>query len=626
MVVETTACEAPQAEQGALEQLMSDAPASVGALLARRIAKTPDKEAFRFRTSPDGWETMTWAETGHAVDEIAAGLLALGVQSQDRVAIACGTRIEWVLADFAVMRAGAATTTVYPTTNADEVEFILTDSGSRVVIAEDAGQLEKVREHWGRLPDLIAVVVIDPTGVTQDDHVLSLDALRQKGAALLAEQPDAVEEASDAVRPENLATLVYTSGTTGLPKGVRLRHSSWVYTGAAIAATGVMTEDDLHFLWLPLSHVFGKVLLTGQVTVGMPTAVDGDLEHLVDNLAAVRPTIMAGAPRIYEKVHSKIVTGVQAEGGLKLKIFSWAFGVGRKVSALRLQGEEPSGLLAVQHRLADKLVFSKIKERFGGRVRYFVSGAAALSQEIGEWFHAAGIVVLEGYGLTETSAASFVNRPDSYRFGVVGLPFPGTVVQLGDDGEILIGGPGVMEGYHNLPEQTGDVLTADGFVRTGDIGEITPEGFLRITDRKKDLIKTSGGKYVAPQTIESRFKAICPLASQFVVHGDGRNFVTALVTLDPDAVATWAQANGMGDKDYVDVVRSDQVHQLVQGYVDELNSTLNRWETIKRFEILPADLTVEDGELTPSMKLKRRVVERKYADLLDGMYGDGNRT
>lgn len=620
MVVETTACQAPQAEQDALKQLMSDAPASVGALLAHRIAQTPDREAFRFRTSPDGWETMTWAETGLVVDEIAAGLLAVGVQSQDRVAIASGTRIEWVLADFAVMRAGAATTTVYPTTNADEVEFILTDSGSRVVIAEDAGQLDKVREHWGRLPELATVVVIDPTGVTQDDQVLSLDALREKGRALLAEQPDAVEKASGAVRPENLATLVYTSGTTGLPKGVRLRHSSWVYTGAAIAATGVMTEDDLHFLWLPLSHVFGKVLLTGQVTVGMPTAVDGDLEHLVDNLAAVRPTIMAGAPRIYEKVHSKIVTGVQAEGGVKAKIFEWAFGVGRKVSALRLRGEEPSGLLAVQHRLADKLVFSKIKERFGGRVRYFVSGAAALSQEIGEWFHAAGIVVLEGYGLTETSAASFVNRPDSYRFGVVGLPFPGTLVRLADDGEILIGGPGVMEGYHNLPEQTDDVLTPDGFIRTGDIGEITPGGFLRITDRKKDLIKTSGGKYVAPQTIESRFKAICPLASQFVVHGDGRNYVTALVTLDPDAVATWAEANGMGDTEYVDVVRSERMHQVVQGYVDELNATLNRWETIKRFEILPADLTVENGELTPSMKLKRRVVERKYADLLEGMY------
>ncbi|WP_461021934.1 AMP-dependent synthetase/ligase [Thalassiella azotivora] len=599
---------------------MASAPPSVGALFARRVEQTPDAEAFRFRSGGDGWESLTWARTAQLVDEVAAGLLALGVRGQDRVAIASGTRIEWVLADLGVMRAGAATTTVYPTTGADDVEYILDDSGSVLVVAEDAAQLDKVREHWGSLPNLRTVVVIDSDGVTQDEHVLSLDALRERGRALLQEQSDVVEKACAAVGPADLATLMYTSGTTGRPKGVRLRQSSWVYEGAAIAATGVMARDDLHYLWLPLSHSFGKVLLSGQLAVGTPTVVEGDLDALVENLGQVRPTLMAGAPRIYEKVHSRVVTTAVGEGGAKARIFAWAFGVGREVSAMRLRGEEPGGLLAVKHRLADRLVFAKIRDRFGGRIRYFVSGSAALSREIGEWFHAAGIVVLEGYGLTETSAASFVNRPDGYRFGTVGRPLAGTQVRIDDDGEVLLSGPGVMEGYHNRPEETAEVLTADGWLRTGDIGEITDEGYLRITDRKKDLIKTSGGKYVAPSAIESRFKAICPLASQIVVHGDNRNYVTALVTLDPDAVAGWAEANDMAGASYADVVRSARMRTELEGYVERLNATLNRWETIKRFEVLPADLTVEDGALTPSMKLKRRLVERRYADVLDSMY------
>ncbi|MFP5347681.1 MAG: AMP-dependent synthetase/ligase [Actinomycetes bacterium] len=612
-------CEAPRAEQEELDTELVAAPASLGALFARRVLQTPDAEAFRFRSGGDGWETVSWSETAQAVDEIAAGLMALGVQPQDRVAIASGTRIEWVLTDFAVMCAGAATTTIYPTTVSADVRYILADSGAKVVVAEDAAQLDKVREHWADLPDLVAVVLVDPAATGRHERVLSLDALRQKGKELLATDPDVVRRATAAVRPEDLATLIYTSGTTGRPKGVRLRHSSWVYTGAAIAATGVMSHDDLHYLWLPLSHVFGKVLLTGQLAVGFPTAVDGDLDSLVDNLAVVRPTLMAGAPRIFEKVHSRAVTTARGDG-IKAQIFDWAFAVGGRVAQMRLEGREPGRLLALQHRLADRLVLSKIRERFGGRVRYFISGSAALSKEIGEWFHAAGIVVLEGYGLTETSAASFVNRPNAYRFGSVGLPMAGTSVRLAEDGEILIGGPGVMEGYHNLPDDTAEVLTSDGFLRTGDIGEVDDDGFLRITDRKKDLIKTSGGKFVAPQLIESRFKAICPLASQIVVHGDGRKYVTALITLDHDAVADWARVNGMQGRSYADVVRSRALREQVAEHVDELNETLNRWETIKRFEILAADLTIEHGELTPSLKLKRRVVERRYGDVLDSLY------
>ncbi len=356
-----------------------------------------------------------------------------------------------------------------------------------------------------------------------------------------------------------------------------------------------------------------------QIRIGFASAVDGDLDKIVDNLGVVQPTFMAGAPRIFEKVHARVRTNVKAEGGLKPKIFDWAFGVGHEVSRLRQQGKEPSGLLAVKHRLADKLVFSKVRDRFGGRIRFFISGSAALSRDVAEWFHAAGVIVAEGYGLTETSAATFVNRPADPRFGTVGLPMPGTEVKIADDGEVLIKGPGVMRGFHGLPEETAEMLDDDGWLHTGDIGEVE-DGYLRITDRKKDLIKTSGGKYVAPQKIEVIFKAICPYASQIVVHGDTRNYCTALITLDPDAMQTWAEMHGHTGKSYAELVALPEVREMVAGYVDELNQRLERWETIKKFEVLPHDLTVEDGDLTPSMKVKRKAVEKKYMSVLDSMY------
>jgi long-chain acyl-CoA synthetase len=612
-------------ENATFTALAAQLPESLGELLAWRVRQSPDREAFRFQASDGSWQALSWRQTGAAVDEVAAGLLALGLQAEQPVAIASTTRWEWVLADLAVMRAGGATTTVYPSTPPDDVGYILADSSSAVVIAEDAEQLAKVRDHWARLPHLTAVVVIDASAVGPDsehagDHrVMSLDDLRERGRRLLAEDPWVVDRTSAAVGPHQLATLMYTSGTTGRPKGVRLPHSAWVYTGTATRATDLLTVDDLQYLWLPLSHAFGKVLLTVQLTVGFATAVCGDLDRIVDNLAVVRPTFMAGAPRLFEKVHSRVMTQLESERQPKAAIAAWALDVGRRVSTLQQDGREPAGLLALQHAVADRLVLRTIRQRFGGRIRYFVSGSAALSREVAQWFHSIGVLVLEGYGLTETSAASFINRPDSAVFGTVGRPFPGTEVSLAPDGEVLMRGPGVMAGYHNLPEQTAEVLDVDGWLHTGDIGEFD-RGCLRITDRKKDLIKTSGGKYVAPQGIESRFKAVCPYASQIAVHGDGRNYITALITLDPDAMATWAERNGMAGARYEDVVSTPQVRDLVQRYVDELNSGLGRWETVKKFHVLDRDLTVETGELTPSLKLRRRVVETRYAEVLDAFY------
>jgi long-chain acyl-CoA synthetase len=600
-----------------LHEAVRNRPASVGQMFIERVEATPDAEAYRYPAGDGSWNSLSWAGARERIFNIAAGLISLGIGLEQRVAIASSTRIEWVLADLGINCAGAATTTVYPNTAADDVAYILSDSNSRVVFAEDATQVAKVLEHRAKLDDMVKIVIFD--GEADDDLVMTLADLERAGAALRAERPTVVEDAIAAVQPEHLATLIYTSGTTGRPKGVRLVNDNWVYEGVAVDSIDILHSDDLQYLWLPLSHSFGKALEMIQIRIGFASAVDGDMTRIVDNLGIVQPTFMAGAPRIFEKVHARVSTSVQAEGGLKPKIFSWAFGVGGEVSKLRQQGKEPSGVLAFKHGLADRLVFSKVRARFGGRIRFFISGSAALSKDVQEWFHAAGIVVAEGYGLTETSAATFVNRPADTRFGSVGVAMPETQVKIADDGEVLIKGPGVMRGYHGLPDQTAEVLTEDGWLSTGDIGEVE-DGFLRITDRKKDLIKTSGGKYVAPQKIEVIFKAVCPYASQIVVHGDKRNYCTALITLDPDEIQTWAEINGQTGKSYDELLALPAVREMVSGHVDELNQRLERWETIKKFEILPRDLSVEDGDMTPSMKVKRRAVEKKYMDVLDSMY------
>jgi long-chain acyl-CoA synthetase len=344
------------------------------------------------------------------------------------------------------------------------------------------------------------------------------------------------------------------------------------------------------------------------------------VDKIVENLAVISPTFMGAAPRIFEKAYSRITTMMSAEGGLKARLFEWAIGVGRQVAVLRAHGRSAPVLLATQFVIADALVLSKIQKRFGGRIRFFVSGSATLNADVARWFDAAGMLILEGYGLTESSAASFVNLPGSYTFGTVGWPLPGTEVEIAPDGEILLRGPGIMEGYHNLPKETAETVDVDGWLHTGDIGNLDERGFLRITDRKKDLFKTSNGKHVAPSAIESIFQGVCPYASQLIVEGEGRTFVSALVTLDPEAIAGWAAEQGMPPRPYAELVGSPEVRQMVQGYIDELNAKLNHWETIKKFVILDRDLSIDEGELTPSMKLRRKVVAERYKKELDSLY------
>ncbi|RAG86090.1 long-chain fatty acid--CoA ligase [Streptacidiphilus pinicola] len=624
------------------EPLLDNRPESVAQLFLARVAATPDRVAYRYPVpvdehAADGapgaeqWRSMTWSQAAERVGGIAAGLMSLDIVPEERVGISCSTRIEWILIDLGIMCAGAAVTAVYPSTNGEETAFILSDSGSRALFVEDDKQLAKVLGVLDQTPEVRVIVTVDgskpepgaePAGV----EVLSLAELEERGVAYLKEHADAVTSTVAALQREQLATLIYTSGTTGRPKGVRLVHDCWAYQAAAQSSLGLTDDTDVQYLWLPLSHVFGKTLTSGHIQQGSVIAVDGRIDKIITNLPLVQPTYMAAAPRIFEKVYNGIAGKARAEGGAKYKIFMWAAGVARQYAETAQKNEIRTGSrtvpfpLQAKHAVADKLVYAKIRAAFGGQLRACVSGSAALAPDINYFFSGVGVHILEGYGLSETSAGSTVNPGESYRVGTVGRPLPGTEVRIAEDGEILLRGPGVMRGYHNQPEKTAEVLEADGWFHTGDIGELDKDGFLRITDRKKDMFKTSGGKYVAPSEVEGRFKAVCPFVSNIMVIGNGRNFCAALITLDEPAIMQWASTNGQAGKSYAEVCVSSETHQLISGFVDQLNGGLQRWQTIKKFTVLPRDLDIEHGELTPSLKVKRPVVERENAELIEAMY------
>jgi len=597
-------------------------PRTVPELLFERVAQTPDLEAFRYPAG-EGWESLTWKGTLDRVRAVAAGLLDLGLEPEQRCAILSGTRIEWILADLGILCAGGATTAIYPSSMADECAFILSDSGSAVAFADNDEQVMKLQARRAELPRLRHVVTFDGAR-TPDGFVLGLSDLEERGRAWDARYPGRFDEVARAIRPDSLATLIYTSGTTGRPKGVELTHDCWIYEGEATVASGILPLDrPLQFFWLPLAHSFGKVLEAAQIKMGFATAIDGRVDRLIENLAAVRPIFVCAVPRVFEKVRNKVLQNARDGGALKQALFRWAMGVGLAVSRARQQGKAPGPLLAARHAVADRLVFRKVRALFGGRLKFFISGSAPLARDVAEFFDAAGVLILEGYGLTESSAASFCNRPERPRIGSVGPPFPGTEVRFAPDGEVLLRGRSIMRGYHNLPEETREALEG-GWLHTGDIGQLDDEGRLVITDRKKDLIKTSGGKYVAPQELEGRLKALSPFLSQVLVHGDKRNYITALVTLDAEAMMAWSARAGFSGIPLAELSRRPEARALVQKALDELNASLPRFAAVRKFTILPAEFTEQNGEVTASQKLKRKLIEQRYRDALDAMYARNN--
>jgi long-chain acyl-CoA synthetase len=587
-------------------------------MLLRRVEATPEAPAFLYPERIH-WRTLTWSETGERVRAIACGLLSMGLGSEERCAILSSTRIEWILADLGILAAGGATTTIYPASTAEDCVHILRDSGAAFVFIEDPFHFVEIAGRRGEIPGVRGVILLEGSG-SEDGWAVSLAELETRGRDWDAANPGGYERSVGRIGPDSLATLIYTSGTTGPPKGVELTHRSWMYEAEGIEAIEMLRPDDLQYFWLPLAHVFGKVLQAAQIRIGFATAVDGRVDRLVENLRVLRPTFVCAVPRVFEKVRHRILGRAQAGGRLKSGLFRWALATGREVSRIRRSGGEQPTWLAAKAALADLLVFRKLRRIFGGRLRFFISGSAPLGADLAEFFHSFGILLLEGYGLTESSAATFVNRPAAFRFGTVGLPLPGTEVRTAADGEILLRGPGVMKRYHNQPEATADALDSGGWLHTGDIGKLDGGGYLTIADRKKDLIKTSGGKYVAPLALEARLALLCRFVDQVLVHGDNRKFCSALITLNESEVRSWAVKQGLAHKPLADLAADVRVRALVRSAVEELNAKVPRHESIRRFALLPSEFSVETGELTPSLKPRRRVIEQKYAGILASFY------
>jgi long-chain acyl-CoA synthetase len=612
-------------------------PRSVPALFLERVRQSAGDEAFRYRAH-GGWASLTWSEARHDVRSVALGLAALGLRAEERCAILSSTRVEWVLADLGILCAGGATTTIYPSSTAEECAHVLADSGARVCFAEDDAQVAKLAACRDALPALARVVVFDGTP-TPDGWVIRWSTLLADGRVGHVTRPGDFEAMVEAIPPSALATLIYTSGTTGKPKGVELTHACWLAQSAALDETGIVEHPEpLHLFWLPFAHSFGKMMITLQLQVGFPTVVDGSLERLAENLVAVRPTIVCGVPRVFEKIRAAVLERARAGGPLRRALARRALDVALEALRLERAGRSPGLVLRARRAVADRLVLRKVRARFGGRLRLLISGSAPLAPEVEEFFAACGITLLEGYGLTETSAATHVNLPWQARAGTVGPALPGIAVRVADDGEVLLRGPWVMRGYHGNPQATREALDPDGWLHTGDIGAVDGEGNLSIRDRKKDLIKTAGGKYVAPQEIEGRLKALCPQIAHVLVHGDGRPYVVALVALDGALLRSWAEGRGLspvspahqwapGDErgfaagtDLEALVHHCDVVAMVRDAVDRMNARLPRFATVKRFAILPAELSEAAGEVTPSQKVRRKVVEARHRPVLDGLY------
>jgi long-chain acyl-CoA synthetase len=580
---------------------------TIGSLWERATAAGRTAPAYLVETE-QGWEPVSWTDAARRVDELANALLALGIRKGDAVGIVGRTRLEWILVDFALARIGAIAAPVYPNSSPKETAFILDHSEAVVAFVEDAEQRAKVESMSASTPRIRQLFLFE-----------QLPELEARGRAFAAERGSALAEASAAVDEEDLFTYIYTSGTTGPPKACMIRHRNYYVMAHVVdELEDFILAGDVMLLYLPLAHNFGRLMHLLGAYMGYTIALLPDPLRVAEAMPAVRPTVLPSVPRVYEKVHSRVRAQFDEATGLKRRIVVWALGVGQRASRLRQQGRPLPRTLALQYRLADRLVYSKVKEKLGGRLRIGISGAAPLAPEIAEFFHALGVLVLEGYGLTECTTACSVNRPSRFRFGTVGPVLPGFEVSTDENREILIRSETVFAGYFKDEEATRAVMAGDGWLRSGDLGELDPDGFLTITDRMKDIIVTAGGKNVPPQNVENLVK-MSSYVSHALVVGDRRPYVAALITLDETEVRTWAAANGI-DGGLPELAQNQGVHDLVQAAVDRANAELSRFEQIKRFTILSRDFSAEHDEITPTLKLKRRAVQEHFADEIDALY------
>ncbi len=583
-----------------------------------RVEAGGDSPAQRFKRA-GGWQTLSWRQLGDIAQEVALGLLALGRVRGEAVALLSASRAEWVQADFAIFSAGCVTVPVYPSYTPEQLAYIVSDSGARTLIVEDPAQLAKALEVRGKNDSLEQMVVIQGYE-GRERSVLTWDDLRRLGRDNRERLKSVLADRVVSTLPEDVATIVYTSGTTGSPKGVVQTHANHAAALRAAAQSTQVVQGDVHLLFLPLAHSFARFEAFMGIHRGLTTAFAENIDKVGENLREVRPDFICSVPRVFEKVYAKILAGVEAGSLLKRKIFQWAIGLGRQVSRLQQARQPiPTGL-AIKHRIAHRLVFAKLHQALGGRLRFCFSGGAPLSKEIAEFFHAAGILILEGYGLTETCPILSANQPDAFKFGSVGRGIPGVELRIASDGEILARGPNVAtRGYFKRPEATREVFEPTGWFQTGDIGRIDDDGFLFITDRKKDLIITAGGMNIAPQNVENLLKSD-PFISQVMVYGDRRPYPVALITLNPEELRKFATEQGILTTDPESLAKHPRVVERVSRIVEEKNGFLQSYAKIKKFAVLPADFTQDGGELTPTLKVKRKVVLEKYRNLLEALY------
>jgi long-chain acyl-CoA synthetase len=602
-----------------MESAMAERPATAAAtgaktladLFPAAVAKHGPRDAVLYKDDDGQWVSRTYTEVGEIVRKLSLGLMNLGIEKGDKVAILSNTRPEWTYFDFAALSAGATVVPIYQTNSPEECQYVLENSDAVAVVVEDDEQLEKIRRVRGNLPHLEHVIRM--TGKSAD--AISLGDLAERGSS----GTDAEwEERYSSVTPDDICTFIYTSGTTGPPKGCVLSHGNYRSMLEMIHEVSVLGGDDIAYLFLPLAHSFALLIQLGTFDLGATIAYwERDPLKILPNLSEVKPTYFPSVPRIFEKIYTAATAAVEKEGGFKKTVFDWAIRVGKQVRELERQGKRPNPWLAAQHRVADKQVLSKIRALFGGRLKLAVSGAAPINPEILRFFDAAGVLILEGWGMTETSTAATIATPDDFKFGTIGKPFPGCEVKIAEDGEILAKGPNIFQGYYKNPEATAETLV-DGWLHTGDLGEYDSDGYLKITGRKKDIIITAGGKNITPANLEGDIKQHT-LVSQCVVVGDRRPYLVAVVTLDPEEVAAYARDRGL-PSDPEALAANPDIRESIEAHVEKINQKYARVEQVKKIAILPADFSQEGGELTPSMKVKRNVVADKYSSEIEALY------
>jgi long-chain acyl-CoA synthetase len=578
--------------------------------------KNRDKAAFRFKKSGE-WVPVTWTQHAESCKSISKSLLALGIKKDDKTAILSQSRLEWVQCDFGAVSIGAVTVGIYPSNLPEDCAYIINHSDAVVLFVENQDQLNKIIPVRKQLTKMKHIVLYDgaPSGC---EGVITWQEFLKKGESI----PDATfTKRVEELKPADVASIVYTSGTTGVPKGAMLTHENLIFTSWSAVESLYLLPSMETVLFLPLAHVFARLIVYFCMRTGVTIAFAESLEKVPENLKEIRPHFIASVPRIFEKVYDKITSGVQDAGGVKEKIFRWSIGVGYQVSKLQQEKKAIPAGLSVKHKLATKLVLSKIQAAFGGRLVWAVSGAAPLNKAIAEFFHACGILILEGIGMTENTSFTNVNHYDHNKFGTVGLTGPGIEQKIAPDGEVLYRGKCVMLGYFKNPKATEETIDKDGWLYTGDIGEIDEGGFLRITDRKKDLIVTAGGKNIAPQRIE-RILRTSRYISQVVAIGDKKKFISALITLDQPQVEAWATKQALAYSSWPELVANPRVKELIEAEVAQKNKDLASFESVKKVSLIASDFSIASGEMTASLKIKRKVVTERYRELIEAMYKD----